>query len=161
MRISLNAFWLFALLSVCQQFASGQQWQIVPQNSKDFAHLKGMDSHIVASAKSDYGGTNLTAELRWSEVKDSPPWSGDEKPPIPPKEAGRLAEEFLRHELPDELSSNWSWHLSQIGLKRFGGWDCWFYEVKLVHLANGSNYNPPAVTVFVTMGGKVSPLRKT
>jgi hypothetical protein len=157
----LYGYWWFSLLlcGTASLGAAADSGHIALGNTNDFARANGRSRFIVAEATSDYMGTNWTSLLRAMDLKDSPLWTGEEKPPLAPKKAEGLAKAFLGRRLPVIVSqkSVEPWHFHQMALRRVGSWDVWFYEVALVPLLHDS-YNWPPVKVFVTMDGKVSPL---
>jgi hypothetical protein len=119
---------------------------------------------VVAQVNSTYLGTNYVAELRWPDLDGSPKWAADRIPPLSPQEAETLAREYLEHHIgpppaPEFSAGTQTWRLSEMALRRWLLRDVWYYELKLVPFLQHS-YNNPAVTVFVTMGRRVSPLVK-
>jgi hypothetical protein len=49
-----------------------------------------MGTVVIASATNPYQTTNYITELHWSEIRDSPTWDGDEKPPLSTSKAESL-----------------------------------------------------------------------
>lgn len=118
---------------------------------------------IGARATSRYMGTNLVTELRFSEISDSPRWTGDTKPPLTPREAESIARKYLERSVGPPPAEQFSvgtetWHLSESAMRRWFNLDFWFYELKFRPFINGS-FNHPPVTVFVTMHGRLASLR--
>jgi hypothetical protein len=129
-----------------------------------------MGTAVIASATNEYRGTNYLAELNWAEIRDSPAWDGDEKPPLSTSKAESVAGVYLEKRLgrPGTINLIQSsaqsgdslppWMPLEVAIHRFYGSKLWFYEVKLQPLIGGS-YNWPSITVFVSMSGQVAPLR--
>jgi hypothetical protein len=132
-------------------------------SSPEEATRKSEADLIGARATSRYMGTNLVTELRFSEISDSPRWTGDTKPPLSPREAESVARTYLERSVGPPPAEQFSvgtetWHLSETAMRRWFNLDFWFYELKFRPFINGS-FNHPPVTVFVTMHGRVASLR--
>jgi len=150
-----NQLLLACLTALC--VAADTNSPIVSTNSN--VPSQGSSIPFVELAKGEYSGTNYIAKLYWSDLTNSPQWTGESAPPLSPKKAETLASEYLEKELgisPNvDLEMGGAWRPTDLVLRRFLDWNFWYYEIHLAPNSNGMNFY---VAVFVTMNGRVSPL---
>ncbi len=120
---------------------------------------------VIASAASQYMGTNYITELHRSEINAAPKWDGAAAPPLSVdgavSNACRHLEDHIAGALPRLVASHSrirnipNWTPTAFEMHEFDHSDRWYYRLEMRPLIDNS-YNWPPVFVFVTMDGKVS-----
>ncbi len=147
-------------LWICLIAAANLAQTNVPPSGPQPVRVEMKDSFLLDRAVSPFMGTNYVTELRWAALKASV-WNGETAPPLPAARAEALAEKFLQQELPTEAPITPSmprWVSTSVSLRRYGHFQNWYYEIKMVPHIRGS-FNTPVVTVFLTLDGKPCALR--
>jgi hypothetical protein len=114
-------------------------------------------------------GIPWVEELQAIQIKGAPRWTGESVPPLSPNQAKEVARRYLDSQtiipahpfVPIEFQHTTSgWLMIQISIRNYYlSKDLWYYELRWLPL-EGTAFTAEMVVMFVTMDGKVAPLRK-
>ncbi|MEO6182796.1 MAG: hypothetical protein ABIP71_06820 [Verrucomicrobiota bacterium] len=116
-------------------------------------------------AESRFQGSNYVSEVWSSSLTNSPSWDAEKSaPPLSPKRAGTLAVQSAYVQLgthpawPAQFGEP-AWDVDQVALVQgYGDGAPWYYRVR-VHPRIAGSHGSSGVTLFVTLDGRVLPLR--
>lgn len=97
-----------------------------------------------------------------SHLKDAPSWESERNPlPLSVKKAASLALAYIEARLGHHplWGGSPGWSLEKVSLVAVHLSDRWYYRVSLKPMVPGSGSHP-SVTVFVTLDGKVVPIKE-
>lgn len=146
---------IFLIISICVSAASGDELTSLTMRT-----TIGQGDFIVDSDTSVLEKTNYLSEIRSPDIRDEVHWDGGTKPPLGATKAVSLAARYLEdHFHPNHGPPGLPlWMLDEVAIHEYYDTKLWYYKITLTPSISGG-YNWPPVKVFVTMSGKVVPLR--